>query len=58
MTRCPCGFAVNLDPRTAAYHRVHRAAHLAVYPGVDTETRKALDTLVAVHELREQERAA
>jgi hypothetical protein len=48
-----CGFSTKLDPRTAAYHRVHRENHLAVFPAVDAETRSNLDMLVKLFEMKE-----
>jgi hypothetical protein len=50
---CPCGFASDLDPRTAEYHRRHRERHLEVFPQSDAETRASLDRLVSVFENRE-----
>lgn len=53
MTTCVCGFVTKLNPRSSAYHRAHRANHLEVFPGVDAATRRNLDELVRVFELRE-----
>jgi hypothetical protein len=47
-----CGFQTKLDPQTAAYHRVHRENHLAAFPSVDAETRRNLDMLVSLFEMR------
>jgi hypothetical protein len=50
---CKCGFDTKLNPRTSAYHRVHKANHLAVYPDADAETIRNLDTLIGIFEIRE-----
>ena len=50
---CVCGFSTKLDPRTAAFHRAHRANHVEVFPRLDAQTLANLDALVHVFEQRE-----
>lgn len=54
MKSCPCGFeaAPNVSPSSPAWHRQHKAKHLAVYPKVDQRTHESLDELIASAERR------
>lgn len=51
---CACGFTTSIDPRSAEWHRQHRAHHLSVYPQLDATSVAGLDQLVETYERKEQ----